>query len=224
MFRKGQISRSLRSASTDFTRLPSPRSNDWIALAVTALGTLTSKGIAFSAATRTSSIRTASETESPIAASDFAARSLVFWSIRVCTIVVMIWSLGYDQTIGPGVSGRDAEPEKFVLVSPGAGNYFGLAGRAEFSATPVPVSFPSLPSAGGHAGPLQVETPKRGNSQRVTAIHAAITSTRLSQEGTTYCRTSEIRKPHPLRGGATRKNPAVRLLRRRRRPWNGTCP
>jgi hypothetical protein len=83
-----QIPRSLKSASGVLNRFPSPRSAACIALTVVALGTLTRKGNAFSAATRTSRIRTASETDMPIAASVFAALFFTFSSTRMCTIVV----------------------------------------------------------------------------------------------------------------------------------------
>ena len=53
-----------------------------MALTVMGLGIFTSKGSAFSAATRTSNMRTASETEMPIAASVFAALCFVFSSTR----------------------------------------------------------------------------------------------------------------------------------------------
>src|SRR5689334_19486342 len=48
-----------------------PRSAARMALTVVAFGTFTSKGSAFSAATRTRSMRTASDTEIPIPASAF---------------------------------------------------------------------------------------------------------------------------------------------------------
>ncbi len=63
---------SLKSAPADRDRLPVPLSAARIAFTVAAFGMRTSKGRAFSAATRTSNMRTASDTEMPIPASVFA--------------------------------------------------------------------------------------------------------------------------------------------------------
>src|SRR5580692_5929724 len=75
-----QIPRSLNSSPADVKRLPFPLSAARSALTVVALGIFTSNGSAFSAATRTSSMRTASDTEIPIPANAFVALCLVFSS------------------------------------------------------------------------------------------------------------------------------------------------
>ena len=80
--RNDQIPRSLKSAPAERDRFPLPLSGAPIAFTVLAFGIFTSKGRAFSAATRTSNMRTASDTEMPIAASVFAALCLVFSSTR----------------------------------------------------------------------------------------------------------------------------------------------
>ncbi len=59
-FRKDQIPRSLNKAPAESRRFPSPRSAARMAFTVFALGTLTSNGKLFSAATRMSNMRTAS--------------------------------------------------------------------------------------------------------------------------------------------------------------------
>ena len=80
--RNDQIPNSLRSALAEPCRFPFARSAARIAFTVVAFGTRTSNGNAFSAATRTSSMRTASDTEIPIPAKVLAAFSLVFSSTR----------------------------------------------------------------------------------------------------------------------------------------------
>src|SRR5260370_11147892 len=77
-FAQNQIPKSLNSAPAEFRRFPVPRSAARIAFKVVALGTFTANGRAFSAATRTNSIRTASDTEIPIPARLFAALCFVF--------------------------------------------------------------------------------------------------------------------------------------------------
>ena len=77
-----QIPRCLKSAPAETRRFPLPRSAARIAFTVVAFGTFTSNGRAFSAATRTSSMRTASDREIPILASVFAALCFVFSSTR----------------------------------------------------------------------------------------------------------------------------------------------
>src|SRR5271165_1765104 len=81
--------RSLKSVPAERDRFPLPLSAARIALTVTALGILTSKGNAFSAATRTSNIRTAPDTETLIPASVFAAFCLVSSSTRTKTLAGM---------------------------------------------------------------------------------------------------------------------------------------
>src|SRR5664280_640346 len=82
------MSKSLNRARGDSKRFPSRRLAAWRAFAVVALGTLTSNGKALSAATRTSNMRTASDTDIPMAASVFAAFFFTFSSTRMWTIVV----------------------------------------------------------------------------------------------------------------------------------------
>jgi len=77
-----QIPRTLNASDELRTLLPSFRSADRMALMVVALGTDTSNGNAFSAATLTSNMRTASETDSPIAFRASAADSFTFSSTR----------------------------------------------------------------------------------------------------------------------------------------------
>jgi hypothetical protein len=64
-----------------------------MAFTVVALGTFNSKGRAFSAAAQTKSIRTASDTDRPDAASVSDARCFVFSSTRTWTIVVAMINL-----------------------------------------------------------------------------------------------------------------------------------
>src|SRR3984893_11929078 len=66
---------------------PAPRSSSAIAARVSAFGTLISKGNVFSAATRTSRSRIASETDRPISARALAAFSLTCPSMRARTTV-----------------------------------------------------------------------------------------------------------------------------------------
>lgn len=70
-------------------RAPRPSSSSRIAAAVSAFGARTSNGSARSVATRTSSIRTASDTDSPMSASVAAAWALIVSSTRTWTIVVV---------------------------------------------------------------------------------------------------------------------------------------
>ena len=72
----------LENAMADGERLPLPLSAARIAFTVMALGTLTSNGSAFSAATRTGNMRTAPDSAMPIPARVFAALCLVFSSTR----------------------------------------------------------------------------------------------------------------------------------------------
>ena len=71
-----------------------------MAAAVAAFGILTSKGRAFSAATRVSRTRTASETERPIAARVFEARSSTRRSMRTWTIPVVVLRMRYINIAG----------------------------------------------------------------------------------------------------------------------------
>src|ERR1700733_4181040 len=79
---------SSNNAFVERNRLPCFLSAACIALTVVVFGTRTSKGSAFSAATRTNIIRTASETDMPILASVADASSFTFSSTRTWTIVV----------------------------------------------------------------------------------------------------------------------------------------
>src|ERR1035441_2567485 len=74
----------------------SPRSPASIAAMVWRLGTRTSNGRAFSAATRVSNMRTASDTVNPIAANVFAAFAFTFSSTRIWTMLVAIKTHPFD--------------------------------------------------------------------------------------------------------------------------------
>src|SRR4029077_3857757 len=83
-----------------------------IAVAVAAFGTFTSKGRAFSTATRVNRTRTASDTDNPMAANVLAARVLIRFSTRTWTISV--------AAISPPLRYIVSQMEKTVNAGPTA--------------------------------------------------------------------------------------------------------